>query len=178
MSNAPIFIIPGTNRLNSLSATVAHCYAEILQEQVKFTRTVDLTALPLDFLFTALYENMGKSQAFNDLIAGMEKAEKYIFVVPDYNGSFPGIFKLFIDALDTRKIFAGKKCALVGVSKGIRGGIYGLSHLTDIFHSVHMEVYPQKLAFGQISDTSLTTFLKHTTYVQLLREQAKGFLAY
>lgn len=39
-------------------------------------------------------------------------ADKFYFVVPEYNGSFPGILKFFLDACSVREMkrsFAGKK---------------------------------------------------------------------
>ena len=41
--------------------------------------------------------------------------------MPQYNGSFPGVFKAFIDGYAYPNVFKGDKAALVGVSKGFRG---------------------------------------------------------
>ena len=108
----------------------------------------------------------------------MEEAQKYVFVVPEYNGSFPGVLKAFIDGLDFPTTFAGKKCALIGVSQGWRGGSTGLSHLTDIFHYLKMDVCPFKVYLPNIIDSRIETVLASNTYKRLLEEQAEAIIHY
>ena len=78
--------------------------------------------------------------------------EKLIFISPEYNGSFPGIFKVFIDAGDLYKYFSGKKAALVGISSGRNGNIRGMDHLTDIFHHMRMEVMSYKVSVSRVHE--------------------------
>ena len=178
MTPTPITIVAATNRQNSLAAKLATYYATLLEQQGCENQVLALTALPADFTVSALYENMGKNVAFNRLRSIMEAAEKYVFIIPEYNGSFPGVFKAFIDGLQYPTTFQGKKCALVGVSKGPRGGVLAMSHLTDIFHCLQMHVYPLKPTLGGIQDSQLATLLANQRYVQWLEQQAKGMVAY
>ncbi|MEQ9230778.1 MAG: NAD(P)H-dependent oxidoreductase, partial [Cyclobacteriaceae bacterium] len=79
---------------------------------------IDLVDLPDDFIASALYKKAGTNGTFNPIRQKMLDAEKYVFFVPEYNGSFPGILKTFIDGLKYPQTFKGKKCALVGISSG------------------------------------------------------------
>ena len=176
MKNTKITVVAGTNRRHSLTAAVAYYYAELLHKKGSDSQVLTLTDLPPDFTVSALYENSGSNNTFNRLRDRMEAAEKYVFIVPEYNGSFPGVFKAFIDGLRFPTTFRGKKCALVGVSKGIQGGLLALSHLTDIFHHLKMYVYPLKPALANIRDSSIQTLLANERYVQLLEEQAEGII--
>lgn len=176
MQDTKITIVAGTNRKHSLTADVAYYYSELLHEKDCDSQVLELTSLSLDFTESALYENMGKDQEFNRLKDIMEATEKYVFIVPEYNGSFPGVFKAFIDGLRLPTTFIGKKCALVGVSKGVQGGVFALSHLTDIFHYLKMHVYPLKPRLASIRDSSIQTVLANKQYVQLLEEQAEGMI--
>ena len=178
MTDQPILIIASTNRPNSLSSAVAHYYAQILEQKGASTQVLELTSLPPDFTATALYQNRGQNQAFNLLATQIEQAQKYVFIVPDYNGSFPGVLKALIDGLKCPTTFANKKCALVGVGKGMHGGSFALSHLTDIFHYLRMHVYPLKPTLANIIDSRLETVLAHPRYVQLLEDQAEGIIQY
>ncbi len=178
MADSPILIVVGTNRLNSLSAAVAHYYADLLIQKGQPVQILELSSLPPDFIKTALYENRGKNHDFNQAKTQMEEAHKYVFVVPEYNGSFPGVLKAFIDGLDFPATFAGKKCALVGVSQGWRGGSTALSHLTDIFHYLKMDVYPSKVCLPNIIDSHIETVLASTTYKRLLEGQAEAIIHY
>lgn len=178
MADSQILIVVSTNRLNSLSAALAHYYADLLIQKSQPVHILELSTLPADFITTALYENRGKNHAFNQAKKQMEEANKYIFIVPEYNGSFPGVFKAFIDGLDFPTTFAGKKCALIGVSQGWRGGNSGLSHLTDIFHHLQMHVHPFKVYLPNIMDRRIETVLANNTYKRLLEEQAEAIIHY
>ena len=134
----PILVVAATNRPGSLTEIVANYYITLLQKEGKKASLLSLSRLASDFTATALYANKGKDPAFNALSKQIEQAKKMVIVVPQYNGSFPGILKTFIDglkvgAMDKGEVFRYKKCALVGVSKGYQGNIMGLSHLTDYF---------------------------------------------
>lgn len=178
MDDQPILVIAGTNRTNSLSSAVAHYYAQILRRKGALAEVIELSSLPPDFIATALYENRGQNEAFNQVANRITQAQKYVFIVPEYNGSFPGVLKAFLDGLKLPAIFSGKKCALVGVSQGQRGGSFGLSHLTDIFHYLKMHVYPIKPAIANITDSRLETVLGNPKYIQLLEEQAEAIISY
>ncbi len=178
MPSTKITVVSGTNNKNALSAQVADYYAELLRKRGCDHQVLKLTSLPDDFTVTALYENSGKNSEFNHLRELMEVTQKYVFIIPEYNGSFPGIFKAFIDGLQFPDTFKGKKCAMVGVSKGPQGGAFAMSHLTDIFHYLKMHVYPLKPRLGNILDSQLATVLANAQYVQLLEEQAEGIINY
>jgi NAD(P)H-dependent FMN reductase len=178
MPLSEITIVSGTNNKNALTAQVADYYAEILQKKGCDNQVLKLTRLPVDFMATALYENNGKNPEFNRLRAIMETAQKYVFIIPEYNGSFPGVFKAFIDGLQFPNTFKDKKCAIVGVSQGPQGGVFAMSHLTDIFHYLKMHVYPLKIRLSGIRDSQLATILANERYVQLLEEQAEGIINY
>ena len=173
-----ITIVAATNRSNSLTAQVAKYYAELLKKKGCEIQFLTLTDLPADFTANALYENFGKNAAFNRLKKVMETSQKYVFIIPEYNGSFPGVFKAFIDGLKFPATFTGKKCAMVGVSKGPRGGVFAMSHLTDVFHIAGMSVYPSKPRLAHIYDSQLATVLADPVYVKLLEKQAEGIINY
>lgn len=169
-----ITIVVGTNRKYSLTAKVAQYYTQLLHKHGSESQVLTLADLPPDFIFSALYENRGNNPMFNRLKDMMETSKKYVFIVPEYNGSFPGVLKAFIDGLKFPEAFSGKKCALVGLSKGPQGGVLALSHLTDIFHYLKMDVYPLKPRLANIQDSRVETVLAKEQYVRLLEEQAAG----
>jgi chromate reductase len=74
-------------------------------------------------------------------------------VSPEYNGSFPGVLKLFLDALsvkDYKKTFSGKRVSLIGVASGRAGNFRGMEHLTGIFNYLNMIVMPNKLPISSV----------------------------
>src|SRR4029453_1025527 len=77
-------------------------------------------------------------------------AEKFIFVTPEYNGSFPGVLKSLIDNTDIKKVWFGKKALLTGVATGRAGNLRGLEHLTGILHYLRVVVHPNKLPISSV----------------------------
>jgi chromate reductase len=103
-------------------------------------------------------------------------AEKFVFIVPEYNGSFPGILKLFIDAIhpDTNR---GKKAALVGVATGRAGNLRGLDHLTSVLHYLGIYVHPNKLPISSVTTLlDQNGILKDDATEAVLNKQIKEFV--
>ncbi len=173
-----IAIISGTNRNNSLSLVISDIYKELLNKYSTASKLINLQELPMDFVATALYENSGKNESFNPFRELMLEAQKYIFIVPEYNGSFPGVLKAFIDGLKFPNTFTNKKCALVGISSGIQGGGLALSHLTDIFNYCGMHVLASKPKLAKINQNIKDGKITNELYMQLLDEQAKAIVEF
>lgn len=173
-----ITIISGTNRKNSVSKQVALQYQEILKEEGMDSTMVDLEQLPKDFIFSALYENQGTNLDFNPIRDHMKEAQKYVFIVPEYNGSFPGILKTFLDALEFPGTLKGKKCAIVGLSAGVQGGVMAMSHLTDIFNYLGMHVLAAKPKLMQINGKMEGAKVTDASYLRYLKEQAKAIIEF
>lgn len=171
-------IVIGTNRKNSLSAKLAQEYHDILKENGVASEVIDLAKLPEDFIASALYENSGSNPSFNIYREKMLEAKKYVFIVPEYNGSFPGVLKAYIDGLKFPNTFRDKKCALVGLSSGIQGAGLALSHLTDIFNYCGMNVLALKPKLSHIESNMTDNKISNELYRSLLKEQALKFIAF
>lgn len=104
-------------------------------------------------------------------------ATKLVFIAPEYNGSFPGTLKTFIDAISVHRYpenFSAKPVALIGISSGRAGNLRGLDHLADVLLHMGAHLMSKKLPIslanklldetGQISDPgtvkSITTQAK------------------
>lgn len=143
-------IISGTNRLGSNSLKVANYYKEELHSKGEEWEIFSLEDLPHDILYTDLYGK--RSDAFANIQAKVSAAKKFIFIIPEYNGSYPGALKLFVDACAYPASFYHKKAALVGVSTGKYGNIRGVDHFTGVCNYVRMHVLPLKIHIPHIKD--------------------------
>lgn len=166
-------IIAGTNRNEAMSLAVANIYAQLAETQGLSSEIIDLQQLPADFIDTALYANSGKNSQFNIVRQKMKEAKKFVFIVPEYNGSFPGVLKAFIDGLEFPATFSGKKCALVGISAGMLGSSHAMSHLTDIFNYCGMHVLARKPRLTGISNFFVDGILSNESYNDQLQKQIK-----
>ncbi len=178
MHKKNVTIIISTNRKASLSEKVAMYYGNICQQKKYTVEYLSLQHLPHDFAFSALYEHRGKNTAFNIYSDAIKKAEQFIFIIPEYNGSFPGILKTFIDGLSFPDTFQNKKAALVGISKGAQGATLALSHFTDILHYLGMNVLPQKIRLPNLKENDIKSITDNPSYVALVKMQMEQFLTY
>lgn len=178
MSDQPIIIVSSTNRKNAISLKIAKTYASMLEAKNLSNELVSLEDMPSDFISSALYENTGKNMLFNGIRTKMKNAQKMVFVVPEYNGSFPGVLKTFIDGLEFPGTFVNKKIAMVGVSSGIQGGVLAMSHLTDIFNYCGANVLANKPKLFGIDNKMDNDELKDSNYLELLTLQLNAFLSF
>ncbi|RAJ98011.1 NAD(P)H-dependent FMN reductase [Larkinella arboricola] len=176
ISESSILIIVGTNRKNSMSRHIADYYYGILQQLGVSGEILDLSGLPPDFVTTALYENTGKNPEFNRYKEVVERAKKMVFIVPEYNNSYPGVLKAFIDGLSYPSGLANKKIALVGLSANHQGGALALSHLNDIFSYLNSNTLALRVKLAQIRNYWKEGTLDNDLYNTLLRQQAQQLI--
>ncbi|MDX2045630.1 MAG: NAD(P)H-dependent oxidoreductase [Chitinophagaceae bacterium] len=134
-------IISGTNRKGSNTRKVAEQYRDIL-----LAKGVEATLISLEGL-----DLNRKTKEFEQLEREvLIPSEKFIFVLPEYNGSFPGSLKVMIDLSDIRKAWWGKKALLTGVSTGRAGNLRGMEHLTGSLNYLRVVVHPNKLPISSV----------------------------
>ncbi len=173
-----ITIVVGTNRKDSVSEKVAIQYSEILKEHGQDSSILNLSELPLDYIYSALYENVGKNEQFNQIRDLMNRSEKFVFIIPEYNGSFPGVLKAFIDGLDRSKSLTGKKSALVGISAGDQGAGIALSHFTDILHYCGTHVLALRLRIPTIGNLMTDNRISDEKYLSKIHKQSSQLIAF
>lgn len=147
-------IISATNRPNSHTNLVARSIQKLLPENIS-SNVLSLQDLNNSDLIT---EFMFSKNRPSDIISEWQQkhlipSSHWIIIAPEYNGSFPGILKLFLDVLSVKQAketFHGKKVGLVGVSTGRAGNLRGLDQLTGVLHYLNMEVMPFKLPISSI----------------------------
>lgn len=145
-----IAIVSGTNRKGNLSLLVAQICQSALASLGHEARLLDLRELPADI--AARYLDTGDGWGFEPFQSVVDGSTHFIFVAPEYNGSIPGILKLFIDACDYPGSFKGKSVLLVGIAAGRGGNQRGLGHLQDILHYFGAQVHPRHLSIARIRE--------------------------
>lgn len=146
-----ITIISGTNRPDNNTRRVARICQRILEEKGEESRILSMEDLPSDFLNSEMYGERSEEME-QLLIERVRDVEKFIFVVPEYNGSIAGVLKVFLDSIPPR-YFHHKKASLIGLSAGFNGNLRGLDHLTAILHYLQMTVLPVFTKLSFIQDT-------------------------
>ena len=172
-----ITIISGTNRNFSKTLVVSQAYSQLLTELGAENQVFSLSDLPANIASTYLSDP--KEEQFGRLLEKyIYPVNKFVVVVPEYQGTFPGIFKLLLDGISP-KHFDDKKVAMVGVSSGRAGNLRGLDHLTASFHYLNMHVFMNKVPISRIRELVNDKFiLSDEGTLAALKKQAEGFLKY
>ncbi len=149
-----ITLIAGTNRPESNTLKLTQYYQKELANKGCQTQVLDLKNLPANLISSDLYGK--RSPEFQKIQDQISASDKFLFVIPEYNGSFPGVLKTFVDACKFPESFKGKKAALVGLSSGKYGNVRGLEHFTGICHYIHLNVLSLRIHISAI-DQELNT---------------------
>jgi len=145
-----ITVISASNRHDNKTRIFAERCVQHLENAGANAQFFSLASLPESLSIHDIYEFDA-----NDFTRIVEKyirpVNKFAFVVPEYNGSYPGILKMFIDGIPPA-YFSGKKAALVGISSGRSGNIRGLDHLTSVLYHLQTMVLPERVYISRIDE--------------------------
>ena len=127
-----ITVISGTNRRGNTSLKVAkNIQSRYESAGASSTTVIDLCEMPLSLFSPDAYSE--KPQEFEAYSQNVLDADGLVIVVPEYNGSYPGALKLFIDMLKFPESFENKPVAFIGIAAGIWGGLRPVEHLQQVF---------------------------------------------
>jgi len=172
-----ITIIAATNRPNSNTLKVAKYYQQQLKIKGVASNLLSLEHLPADVLNTDMYGK--RSEAFQKIQDLITATDKFLFIMPEYNGSYPGVLKVLIDALNFPDSFYDKKAALTGISSGKYGNIRGVDHFTGVCHYVHLNVLPLRLHIPNIkTELDIDGNLIKEDTLKFVNEQIDKFIPF
>jgi NAD(P)H-dependent FMN reductase len=151
-----ITIISATDRKGSNSMILANAYLNCFKNKTKQkVQLLSLENLPDDLFTYKMYDKAQISPAFGLIEQEyLVPANKLFFVIPEYNGSFPGVLKYFIDACSIKSkmsIFKEKKAGMAGVATGRAGNLRGLEHFTSILNYMNVTVMPNRLPYSSFN---------------------------
>lgn len=171
-----IYIISGTNRKGSTTFEVSKIVQREFKNAGQETHIIDLCELPFDTLHTA---NYGKNipPMIADVVANLNKADGIVMVVPEYNGSYPGILKYFIDYFSYPETFEYRPVAFIGLGWRF-GGLRPVEHLQQVFNYRNAFVFPERIFISNAPKVVIDGELKDENCFMLLQRQAKGFIKF
>jgi chromate reductase len=170
-----ITLISGTNRPGSQTLRVTKTLEGYYKAAGAPTRILDLQDLPVELFSPKSYAE--KPASFTPMLEQVLSSEGLVVVTPEYNGSFPGVLKFFIDMLKFPESFEKRPVAFVGVAAGMWGALRSVEQLTAIFGYRNAHIFPERLFLPRI-DTQLDADNQFTQPLvrQLAESQAKGFV--
>ena len=165
-----ITVISGTNRPGSNTRNIAVLVQEMLQGAGEEVSLLDLAGLPPEIFADSSYAS--KPGSFSPFQAQILETDGVLTVVPEYNGSFPGVLKYFIDMLRFPESLYELPAAFVGISAGGWGAVRAVEHLEMVFQYRHAHLFGRRCFIpnigrvldedGRLTDLDVADRLKKT----------------
>ncbi|CAN5399004.1 hypothetical protein BH09SUM1_BH09SUM1_26110 [soil metagenome] len=172
-----IEVIAGTNRPGSNTLKVANIVLGIYQKEDVDAQILNLQDLPQEIFDPSSYTT--KPASFAPFQERILKADGLHIVVPEYNGSFPGVMKYFIDMLKFPESFEHHNVAFTGLGLGLWGNFRGVEQLQHIFGYRNAYNLPERVWISGVGQ-KLTEDgkLKDEKNQEQLNKQVKEFIAF
>lgn len=169
-----IVILSGTNRLNSRTLIVAKKVKEFYDELNEKSELMDLSLIPIAY---------GKEQSYSDPVGAelrqaiekINSAKGLVIISPEYNGSYPGVLKYFIDHWSYPKSFEYRPVCFIGLG-GRFGGLRPVEHLQQVFGYRNAFMFPQRVFLFNVWDLIKENTLQDEFSLELLKGQSRGFI--
>ena len=172
-----IVIVSGTNRAGSYTLQVSELMKKELEAQGAEVQILDLQKIPRKDLGPNRYWNTSETfkKRFEKPVLG---ADGLVFVVPEYNGSFPGILKHFTDLLKYPDSFKNKPVQIVGLSAGRWGDIRGADQLANVLQYPGAHVYGQRVYIPGVEQAVKDGAFTDASMTERTAQTMQGFLEF
>jgi chromate reductase, NAD(P)H dehydrogenase (quinone) len=172
-----IVLISGTNRTGSQTLRVTKMLREKYAALGAQTTLLDLQDLPAEIFQPGAYAN--KPAAFESFSKAVLESDGLVVVTPEYNGSFPGVLKLFIDHLKFPESFEKRPVAFVGLAAGMWGALRSVEQLQQIFGYRNAFIFNERVFLPKIeSQLGPDDQPKEALVRSLIDSQVKNFMTF
>lgn len=144
-----IKIISGTDRPGSMAKKVADHVCDLYLKEGVDAEVVCLRDFPLQDVVGGKYgKDIPSVKAFNENVLS---ADGLVFVIPEYNGGFPGILKLFIDYLPFPEAFEKMPMAFIGEAAGAFGALRPVEQFQMIANYRNALQFPERVFIQRVT---------------------------
>lgn len=172
------YIVSGTDRAGSNSLKVSQLVQKIYSEQGEKVDIIDLAELGLANSGGPFYGKSTPPIHLQNLIDQVGQSDGLIMVVPEYNGSMPGVLKYFIDHWKYPESFEFRPVCFIGLG-GMFGGLRPVEHLQQVFSYRNAFMYPERIFMMNVwKMLTPEGNLNDAVVLDLLHKQASGFSAF
>lgn len=171
-----IHILSGTDRPGSTTERFSHFLSKQYQAAGAETEIISLRDFPLAEVAGGRYKDQIPSiQAFNRRVLS---GDGLVMVMPEYNGSFPGILKMFVDYLPFPQSFEKFPIAFNGVASGAFGALRAVEQMQMICNYRNAFLFPERVFIQRSSANFDGETLKDPLSVKLLDSQVRNFIRF
>lgn len=170
-------IISSTDRPNSNTLRVSEYVESLYREKGVDVEVISLEDFPLEEVIGGRYGK--KLPAIEKFREPIINADGLIFVIPEYNGSFPGILKMFIDYLPFPEAFEKMPMAFIGEANGVFGGLRSVEQFQMIANYRNALQFPERVFIPNVKDEFMDgEGLRDSFKQKLLESQVENFVKF
>lgn len=169
-----ITILSCTDRPNSWALKISKYVAERYNAIEVNAKVISLEDYPLADVVGGKYgKDLPTVTAFNNKVLD---ADGIVFVIPEYNGSFPGILKMFIDYLPFPEAFNKVPMSFIGEASGAFGSLRSVEQFQMIANYRNALQFPERVFISRVNkEFDPETGLEDSFKEDLLTSQIKNF---
>lgn len=168
-----IEIVAGTDRRGSRTSQVASLVHGYFQELKVPSQILDLATLPMVHLHAARYDQR-ELKEMSAAVDRINHAEGMMLIIPEYNGSFPGALKHFIDHWKFPDSFEGRPVSFIGLG-GRFGGLRAVEQMQQVFSYRDAFLFPQRTFLINVQNMLKDGQLQDQATIDLLKKQSAQF---
>ena len=172
-----ISILSGTDRPGSNALKIAKYMAPLYEREGVKVKVASLEDYPITDVAGGVYGKPNpRVESFNEDIIS---SDGIVMVIPEYNGSFPGILKLFIDYLPFPEALQKKPVAYVGEAAGAFGALRAVEQMQMICSYRNAHNFPERVFLQRVNKIfSEEDGVKDRLTAELLESQIQGFVQF
>lgn len=107
----------------------------------------------------------------------VDRSDGLVMIIPEYNGSFPGALKHFLDYWKFPQSFEGRPVAFIGLG-GRFGGLRAVEQMQQVMSYRNAYLFPQRVFLINVQNTMKDGQLSDPTQVDLMKTQASDFVKF
>jgi NAD(P)H-dependent FMN reductase len=173
--------ISGSLRRASYNSALLRAASRLMPEDA----TLDIASIRGIPLYDGDVEAQGIPASVSQLKEAIIAADGVLLVTPEYNNSIPGVFKNTIDwlsrpAADSRRVFGGRRVAIIGASQGGFGTIMSQSAWLPVLRTLGTQTwFGGRLMVSRAANVfDESGALKDQTVEELLKQFLAGYVAF
>ncbi len=168
-----IHILSATDRPGSNALKVANYVSGLMNKEMD-NEIFSLQDYPFQDVVGGRYgDDIESVDEYNERFLD---ADGFLFVVPEYNGGFPGVLKLFIDYLPFPEALEKVPVSIIGEAAGSFGALRPVEQLQGILGYRNALIYPERIFIADVNNTFDENDGLSSDFLQgLLEDTVKGF---
>ena len=172
-----ISILSATDRPGSVALKVSNYIKPLYEAQGVKAHVVSLEDFPLDEVMGGKYgKELPRVEEFRKQVID---ADGIVMVIPEYNGSFPGILKIFVDYLPFPDAFHKKPIAFIGEAAGAFGALRAVEQMQMVCAYRNAHTYAERVFLQRVNKLfDEEEGITDEMVAKLLQSQIEGFVQF